>query len=161
MVSPAILRRMHRRPRLLGAGTVAAVSEDAPVDVPTSAITVEPVTDGSHIDDLQHADASRDSAYEELLLLEKHIKTAPCPRCMSKHAITARGLLNEAAGLAGGRPQDATVLAAHVEHARRTLPTDSKAALTELQSVRLVLGEILGHHRPYGALPAATTSGGT
>jgi hypothetical protein len=121
----------------------------APRQEPTRAVTSgtdDGASPGPHTDDLQHADASRDGAYEELLLLEKHIKEAPCLRCMNKHAITARGLLREAAGLKGGKPEDATVLAARVEEGRQMLPTDTRAALTKIQGVRLALGEILGYH---------------
>lgn len=131
----------------------------------TPAVTSGDEVGDVHTDDLQHADASRDGAYEELLLLEKHIKEAPCIRCMNKHAITARGLLREASGLKGGKPEDASVLAARVEDGRKMLTTDTRAALARVQGVRLALGEILGYHgggahAHADGPPAATTAGG-
>ena len=65
------------------------------------------VSVGRDTPELHMADASREGAFEELLLLEKHLSQEQCGECCNKHLSTAIAYLKEARTLQGGEQLDA------------------------------------------------------
>jgi hypothetical protein len=89
--------------------------------------------------DLHSADASRDGARKEILLLEKHVSQERCPECVHKHLDTAIAYLEEAATLDGGDDADLSMARALVRLRSRIMR--SSVAVKE---VRRALGQRLG-----------------
>jgi len=90
--------------------------------------------------DLLSANASRDGAFKELLLLEKHLAQEGCPECCNKHLSTAIAYLEEARTLAGGDDED-TETARELEAMRDRLPTSGG----EIRQIRKRLAVRLGY----------------
>lgn len=59
--------------------------------------------------DLRDANASREGAFKELLLLEKHLSQEGCNECCHKHLFCAIAYLEEARTLRGGDAEDSAM----------------------------------------------------
>ena len=90
--------------------------------------------------DLRSANASRDGAFKELLLLEKHIAQEGCPECSNKHLSTAIAYLEEARTLTGGDDED-TETARELE----TLRPHLLSAGEDVRAIRKRLAVRLGY----------------
>lgn len=100
---------------------------------------IEANTDVGARFDLHSADASRDGAFKELLLLEKHLSQEACPECSNKHLSTAIAYLEEARTLLGGDDNDIG-MARWLEAARPRLRDNAATVRTIRKRLAIRLG---------------------
>jgi len=89
--------------------------------------------------DLHSANASRDGAFKELLLLEKHLSQEQFPECMHKHIGTAIAYCEEAFTLEGGDEIDRRMAIAL--NAMRGSPD-----AVEVRAIRKAIARRLGYN---------------
>jgi hypothetical protein len=87
--------------------------------------------------ELRDARASREGAFKELLLLEKHLSQEMCAECCHKHLFCAIAYLEEARTLDGGDAED-TSMAKELRSFEEEMPHVS------VRPIRKRIGEKLG-----------------